>query len=126
STLSNLDDRTLAGRSAGLGAPMWPNGQPFAAADLDDAWLVAVGDGQYRVSVTDPATDGVTFLRGAGPDGLFLLDLTIPPPPDVATGPRTAAEARAAHEADVERMRQEALDSLPQIKGLFERAKQVP
>lgn len=122
--LGAMDDRSLAARSVGLGAPMYPDGTPFAAADLDDAWLVAVGDGQYMVSLTDPATEGASWLRGAGPDGRFVLDLNIPAPERRPAPP--AADARAQQQERQAEMRRQALEALPQIEGIFERMKALP
>lgn len=74
--IEKLTDADLAGLSRGGRAPTWPDGKAFTARHLEDAYLVAVGDGQYLVSATDPASEGASWIRGSGPDGLYLLDLT--------------------------------------------------
>lgn len=68
-------DADLQRASVGGAAPRMPDGKPFAAEDLKDSYLVAVDDGLYRVSLTDPqSAEGPSFVHGSGEGGLYELD----------------------------------------------------
>lgn len=82
--IGRLTDEDLKTASVGGGAPSHDNEKPFTAAELQDAYLVAIGNGRYRVSRTNPESEGAAWIRGTGPHGHYVLDInTIAP--DVLT-----------------------------------------
>jgi len=56
-----------------LGGGVHGDGQPFTVKDFKDARLVDYGHGQYMI---DMSGDGVEFIRGDGPNGYFVLDVS--------------------------------------------------
>lgn len=71
--LAAITDADLVADPRRDAPPTHGDGSAFTAAHLADARLVDYGPGQYLVDV---AGDGTEFVRGSGPDGYFVLDLT--------------------------------------------------
>lgn len=74
-TISSLTDDDLTRLSVGGAKPAYGDGEILKAEDLDDYYLISVGDGRYLVSTTDPYEEGPSFLAGSGRNGLYEIDL---------------------------------------------------
>lgn len=61
--------------STGGGAPRDDQGNAFDPR-VNALYPIAAGGSRYFLSLTNPATDGVTYVRGTGPGGRFEFDVT--------------------------------------------------
>jgi hypothetical protein len=70
--MKGLDSNMLARASVSGGVPVTADGKPFA--NLGDAYLIAVGDGRYVVSTTDPDEEA-HLVQDAKTHSAYVLDL---------------------------------------------------
>ena len=57
------------------GPPVDGSGRPLSAKDLNRSWLVSVGHGRYRVSLTDPYGDDPQYAAAVdAPGGVYEID----------------------------------------------------
>lgn len=73
--LGALTEVDLVRASVGGGMPMRPNGKPFTSDAIKEVYLVTVADGRYWVSMTNPTDSPPMWVMGAGPGGIYELDL---------------------------------------------------
>lgn len=73
--LENIRDQDLAQFGVGGVPPRWVDDAAFRKRQHSDLYFVAVGNGRYRISATDPTGAGPQWLRGAGRAGVYELDL---------------------------------------------------
>lgn len=72
-----LTDDDLQRLSFGGGYPRHGDGSAFSAAELRNAFLVTVGPGVYRISMTDPS-GAPEFVQDAKTGGYYQIDLRDP------------------------------------------------